>query len=175
MFGRTKYSAWSSVGASASRRVVLAEDVPSEEGEQDGHRPRIDRPGDARERAGVGLERLHDPLEGGDVRVDPVVAILDLDGLGHVELDAGNRPHGGPRRRTTRAYASRSPDSSSRARRIGRRLGSVGGRPPVDRVVTGRPATAGRYDRDSQLRQDEDAQKRSARFVSVQNPTPSVS
>ncbi len=59
----------------------------------------------------MSLERPHHALEGGDVSVDPVVAVLDLDGLGDVELGPETVRTAARASLTSRAYASASPGS----------------------------------------------------------------
>ena len=85
--------------------VVLSEDVAREEAERERHGAGV---GDPREVAGEPLrvraggncravvppgrrlDRCHHVPEGVDAGVDPVVAVLDLDRVGHLEVDAGH-------------------------------------------------------------------------------------
>jgi len=66
--------------------VVLAEHVVREEGERDRHRTGVRHPCESgSQRPSLDIESPHDALERRDVRVDPVVAVLDLDGVGEIE------------------------------------------------------------------------------------------
>jgi len=73
-------------------RVVLPEDVVREKPERHGHRPGVGRPGDRRDDRDLPFERGEQPAERLHVRVDPVVAVLDLDGSREVETDPRRGP-----------------------------------------------------------------------------------
>ncbi len=127
------------VALGEQERVVLPEDVVAEEGEHERHRPGVEDAGDAGEHVrSVLLDGFHHALEGGDVRVYPVVAVLDFDGTGNVEGDAGHLPNAGSGVADVGRIAGLFRRREVYRPGVRRRLRRVGHRGPVDGAAAGR-------------------------------------
>jgi len=113
-------------------RVVLAQDVVPEEREGERHRPGVDDSGDAGDKLRLLFYRCHHPLERGDVRVDPVVAVLYFDGLGKVEVDFAHGPDAVACVPDVRGVRRSFVVGDSEVTRVGRLFGGLGDGGPVD-------------------------------------------
>ena len=81
------------VAVGQEQRVVLAEDVRTQEREDERHRSGVEHPRRVREsHLDPGFDGAHHPAERRDVGVDPVVSVLHLDRLGDLEVETADRP-----------------------------------------------------------------------------------